>query len=245
MPAWRGLLSDEEIWQLVDYLKSFSEDFADYPGEQQFVLEGGVEISPESIQRGAEVYEKAECAKCHGVAGRGNGPSAAELEDEWEFRIYPANLTQPWTFLGGSSVADLFRTIATGVNGTPMPSFSDSWGAEDLWHLANYLHNIGREPEWGEISRARRSDAVPEDPFAPAWDQAPALDIRLAGQIIQKPRLFNPSVRSLTVQALFDETELALLLTWDDRFENSGDGAPSDRVSVLFSAKEDGAGRVT
>ncbi len=243
MPAWRGLLSDAQIWQLVDYIKNFSEDFADYPAEEQFLLEGRVEPSPESIQRGAEVYEKAECAKCHGVGGRGNGPSAAELEDEWEFRIYPADLTQPWTLRGGSSVEDLFRAVTTGVNGTPMPSFSDAWGAEDLWHLANYLQSLGREPTWGEIVRARKSDAVPEDPFAPAWDQAPALDVRLAGQIIEEPRLFNPSVQSLTVQALFDEKELALLLTWNDRFENrGGDGEPSDRVSVLFPAQEMQAG---
>ncbi|MFP8882013.1 MAG: c-type cytochrome [Myxococcota bacterium] len=238
MPAWRGLLSDAEIWQLVDYLKTFSEDFADYPAEQEFLLEGKPELTPDSVARGAEVYEKAECAKCHGVAGRGDGPSAATLEDEWEFRIYPANLTQPWTLRGGSSVEDLYRTVATGVNGTPMPSFSDAWGSEDLWHLANYLYSIGREPVWGEINRARKSDSIPEDPFASAWDQAPPLDVHLAGQIIQAPRLFNPSVQSLTVRALFDETELALLLTWDDRFENGGDDEPSDRVSVLFSANE-------
>ncbi len=238
MPPWRGLLSEAQIWQLVDYVKSFSEDFADYPAEQQFLLEGVVDSTPESIARGATVYEKAECAKCHGARGRGNGPSAATLEDEWESRIYPANLTQPWTLRGGSSVEDLYRTVATGVNGTPMPSFSDAWSSEDLWHLANYLHSIGREPVWGEISRARNSDSIPDDPFDPAWDQAPPLDVRLAGQIIQEPRLFNPSVRSLTVRALFDAEELGLLLVWDDRFENRGDGEPGDRVSVLFPAQQ-------
>jgi DMSO reductase family type II enzyme heme b subunit len=238
MPAWRGLLSDEQIWQLVEYIKSFSLDFEDYPAEQQFLLDGKPESTPESIARGAEVYEKAECAKCHGVAGRGNGPSAAELEDEWEFRIYPADLTQPWTLRGGSSVEDLFRATTTGVNGTPMPSFSDAWGAEDLWHLANYLHSLGREPDWGEIVRGTKTAAVPSDPDAPDWDQAPALDIRLVGQIIQEPRLFNPSVQTLTVQALFDDDELGLRLTWNDRFENKGqDEKPTDRVSVMFPAQ--------
>ncbi len=134
---------------------------------------------------------------------------------------------------------DLYRTVTTGVNGTPMPSFSDAWGAEDLWHLANYLHTLGREPVWGEIIRASKSEAIPEDPFDPDWDEAAALDIRLAGQIIQEPRLFNPSVQTLTVQALFDQKELALLLTWTDRFENTGqDEEPPDRVSVLFPAQE-------
>ncbi len=239
MPAWRDLLSDAQLWQLVDYLKSFSEDFADYPAEQQFLLDGRPDASPESIERGAEVYVKAECAKCHGESGRGNGPSASEQEDEWENRIWPADLTQPWTLRGGSTARDLYRTVTTGVNGTPMPSFSDAWKHEDLAHLANYLTSIGREPVWGEIVRGTKTDSIPEDPFAPAWDEVPALDVRLAGQVIQRPRLFNPSVQSLNVRALFDGRELALLLTWHDRFEANGEGGkPSDRVSVLFSAHE-------
>ena len=239
MPAWQGLLGDEEIWQLVDYIKSFSPDFADYPAEQEFVLEGKPEATPESITRGDEIYVKAECAKCHGESGRGNGPSAAELEDEWENRIFPADLTQPWTFRGGGSVEDLFRTLTTGLNGTPMPSFSDAWDAPDLWHLANYLHSIGREPVWGEIIRGPKTEAVPDDPDSPAWDAAPPMDVRLAGQIIQDPRLFNPSVGSVRVRALFDDDEVALLLTWNDRFENDGQGEkPVDRVAVLFPAGE-------
>jgi DMSO reductase family type II enzyme heme b subunit len=239
MPAWQGVLSDPQIWQLVGVIKSFSPDFADYPAEKQFALEGRIEASAESLKRGAEVYEKAECAKCHGVRGRGNGRSAGEQEDEWGFKIHPADLTQPWRLRGGASVEDLYRTVTTGVNGTPMPSFSDAWSSEDLWHLANYLHSLGREPSFGEILRGVKTDAVPQDPDAPAWDQAPLLDVRLAGQVIQDPRLFNPSVRSLSVQALFDEQELALRLTWNDRFENQGEGEePADRVAVLFSARE-------
>lgn len=239
MPAWQDVLSDEEVWQLVDYIKSFSLDFEDFPAEQEFVLDGKPEATPESIARGAEVYVKAECAKCHGENGRGNGSSAAELEDEWEHRIFPADLTQPWTLRGGSSVEDYFRTLTTGLNGTPMPSFSDAWDAPDLWHMANYLHSIGREPTWGEIVRGPKTDAVPVDPDAPAWDLAPAIDIRLAGQIIQEPRLFNPSVQSLRVRALFDDDEVALLLTWNDRFENDGQGEkPSDRAAVLFPAQQ-------
>ncbi len=239
MPGWQGLLSDVQIWQLAAYIKTFSPDFADFPAEQQFLLDGKPDASPESIERGAEIYERAECAKCHGVSGRGNGPSAAEQKDEWGFRIYPADLTQRWALRAGGSVEDFYRTVTTGVNGTPMPSFSDAWGNEDLWELASYLHSISREPVWGEIVRGSKTDSVPREPNDPAWDQVPVLDIRLAGQITEEPRLFNPSIRTLTVQALFDDRELALLLTWNDRYKNAGqDELPSDRVSVLFPAQE-------
>ncbi len=239
MPAWSVHLGDQQIWQLVHYLKTFSIDFEDYPPEQEFVLEGKIEATPESIARGDEIYVKAECAKCHGKSGRGNGPSAPTLMDEWEFRIYPADLTLPWTLRGGSTVEDLYRTMTTGVNGTPMPSFSDAWNAEDLWHLANYLHSLGREPNWAEIVRGTKTESIPSEPFDEAWNGVPTIDVRLVGQIIQEPRLFNPSVQSLSIQALFDEQDLALLLTWNDRFENKGqDENPSDRVSTLFSSRE-------
>ncbi|TDJ17097.1 MAG: c-type cytochrome [Deltaproteobacteria bacterium] len=239
MPAWRGLVSDAQIWQLVDYIESFSEDFADYPAEEQFLLEGKPDPTPESLERGEEIYIKAECAKCHGESGRGNGRSAAELVDEWDFPIYPADLTEPWTLRGGGSVEDLYRTVTTGVNGTPMPSFSDAWNSDDLWNLANYLHSLGRKPFWGEILRGSKIAAVPEDAFSDVWEAAPVLDVRLLGQIIQEPRLFNPSVQTLSAQVLFDDNEIALLLTWRDRFENTGeDELPIDRVSVLFPAQE-------
>ena len=104
MPAWQEVLTDAELWQLVDYLKTFNADFADFPAEEQFLLEGAFDATTESIERGKEIYVKAECNKCHGDAGRGNGPSADELADEWEFKIYPADLTQPWTLRGGGSV---------------------------------------------------------------------------------------------------------------------------------------------
>ena len=77
--------------------------------------------------------------------------------------------------------------MATGVNGTPMPSFSDAWNSEDLWHLANYLHTIGREPTWGEILQGPKIDAVPDDPFDDAWNAAPQLDIRLPSSTSGSP----------------------------------------------------------
>ena len=96
----------------------------------------------------------------------------------------------------------------------------------------------------GEIIRGPKIASIPTEPNDPAWNDAPAIDIRLVGQIVQEPRLFNPSVGSLSVRALFDAEELALLFIWRDRLENKGqDDLPVDRVAVLFPAQKMAAGK--
>ena len=54
-----------------------------------------------------------------------------------------ADLAQTWTFRGGSSREDIFRTMSTGFNGTPMPSFLDALTPEQrtasLQRMQNYI----------------------------------------------------------------------------------------------------------
>lgn len=42
------------------------------------------------VAKGREVYEKAECGECHGRNGRGDGPSANQLKDDWGVPVRPA-----------------------------------------------------------------------------------------------------------------------------------------------------------
>ncbi|MEJ2152560.1 MAG: cytochrome c, partial [Gemmatimonadota bacterium] len=74
MPAWKEYLSDTERNDLVQYLKTFSPFFED---EAPSSLEygGPPGVSDEGLAEGKEFYDKIECWKCHGQAGRGDGPS--------------------------------------------------------------------------------------------------------------------------------------------------------------------------
>ena len=38
MPAWEGLLTPEQIWNVVHYIKTFSPGFVKFPPEQQLVI---------------------------------------------------------------------------------------------------------------------------------------------------------------------------------------------------------------
>jgi len=49
-------------------------------------------------------------------------------------RIRPADLTAPH-HKSGDSPRDLYRTVATGLNGTPMAGFAGQLREEEIWEL--------------------------------------------------------------------------------------------------------------
>lgn len=238
MPGWRDELSERERRQVATYIQALDR-FYDPEYEPEIVSPGPkVDMSAESIAQGEQLYQELECWKCHGDAGRGNGPSAFELEDDWGFPILPADLTQNWTFKGGGTVDDIYMRFSTGMNGTPMPAFgSDVINNEERWHLANYVRSLSPEqrPRVRAVVEAVRIDGeLPNAPDDAAWEQARRYYYPLAGQIVMEPRLYTPSIRSVFVQALYNDDEFALRVTWNDRTENLGDDGPPDAVAVQF-----------
>jgi DMSO reductase family type II enzyme heme b subunit len=240
MPGWEEVLSEKERWQVVAYIKTFDRFYdPDYQPES-VPLSKRIAASPESIARGRELYRELECWKCHGDAGRGDGPSALELEDEWGFPILPADLTQNWTFRGGGEVEDIYMRFSTGMNGTPMPAFAeDVLSDEDRWHLANFVRSLSpeRPPEVKAVIEAVPVEGeLPLDPGDPVWEQVPRFYYPLVGQIMMPPRWFTPSITSVFVQAMYNEREIALRLTWNDRTQSLGDEGPPDAAAVQFPA---------
>jgi cytochrome c oxidase cbb3-type subunit I/II len=107
--------------------------------------------SPAILERGAELWQSSQCWECHGEQGRGDGPRSDELEDDFGFRILPANLTRG-IFKSGAGPEDMYRSITTGLNATPMPSYEDSLDEEGRWALAYYILSLSafRDPLSGE-----------------------------------------------------------------------------------------------
>jgi DMSO reductase family type II enzyme heme b subunit len=219
MPGW-SVLPERERRQVVQYVKTFSEKFKEErPTPITFPAE--VPSSAESLARGKELYRDAECWQCHGDEGRGDGPSLPDLKDDWDHPIWPANLTACWNFRGGSSRQDIFRAFMTGLSGTPMPSYADIFEPQQAWDLTNYVHSLCRDRQVAVFVRAIAIEGdLPADVNDPRWASAPAIDFPLVGQIIQEPRQFTPSVDALTVQALHNTGEIALLVSWDDRTQS-------------------------
>ena len=224
MPGWRAKLTEQQRHDVTAYLKSFSRFF---DGAQPEPLEFGraPRLSEEGVEEGRGVYTELECFRCHGEAGRGDGASAPTLTDDWGFPIRTADLTEPWAFNGGSGVQEIYRRMRTGLDGTPMPSFSDVIASgiiteEQLWRVAQYVASLapGRNPpRVREVIRAALTEGdLPAGPADTSWQEVEPFYIPLVGQIIVSPRWFAPSVDGLWVQALHNAVELALRITWHD-----------------------------
>lgn len=224
MPGWRGQLSRSERDALVDYLKSFSPFFAGEESPPAMDIGRAPRATDEALAEGRRVYDQIECWQCHGQAGRADGTSAPTLEDDAGHPIRAADLTMNWLFSGGGSVEDIFTRLLTGLEGTPMPSQADLIESgiiteEQLWQVALYVRSLSpdRPPRVPDVIRAALVDGpLPSSVADPAWDDVDRNYIPLVGQIIVEPRWFSPTVTAVWVQALHDDNELALRLTWHD-----------------------------
>jgi len=226
MPGWEDQLSRRDRVAVKDYIKSFYPPFETMDEPEPLDFGRAPRANEERIAEGRIFYDSIECWQCHGATGRGYGPSAPELEDDRDYPIRAVDLTKNWKFNGGGSVEEVYRRLRTGMDGTPMPAFSDLVDAgfmtdEQLWNLAHFVRSLAPDdpPRVREVIRADKVEPgeVPRTVGDEAWDEVEKFYIPLVAQIIIMPRWFDPAVDAVWVQALHDGQEIALRLTWHDR----------------------------
>jgi mono/diheme cytochrome c family protein len=143
MPPWRYLLPEEDRWALVAHVKTFSDKFETRGAGTPVDL--GAEpgrIDDQMIARGRETYARAQCGKCHGDLGYGDGPSALTLVDAFGNSIPPRNYHKAADFKRGHTLRDIALTIHTGNNGTPMPAFDSALSEQEVWDLSAYVFSL-------------------------------------------------------------------------------------------------------
>ena len=161
MPTWHELQEKDRL-AVIQYIKyvlavDLSDParpyyyFVEEPPKAPLFIGEPPPPTPQLVQRGQAVWKEAKCWECHGQQGLGDGEKAAGLKDDFGFPIPPANLTTG-QFKSGPGVKDIFRTMSTGLSGTPMPSFSDTLAEEDRWALAYYVLSLSafKDPLTGE-----------------------------------------------------------------------------------------------
>lgn len=144
-------LTPEERWALVYFIKQFSSDFGRFETEYPSVVGPPPAVSDGLLALGAQMYRDGECGRCHGDEGRGDGPSAATLKDEWGHRSRVAAFALgPRAFKRGSSASDIVQTFLTGLMGTPMPSYDGIFTDEQVWALAYHVRSLADAGDAGK-----------------------------------------------------------------------------------------------
>ena len=154
MPAWRGVLSEAEVWKVIHYIYTAARERA-YAGEP-------VALEP-SVKRGSQVYVE-KCALCHGTEGKGDGPAAATSSPR------PRNFTKghikfrstPFGKIPTDS--DLFGAITHGAPGTTMPAW-EHLPASDRHSLVLYLKTLSKKfAKFVKKGKTHKIVTVPEPP---------------------------------------------------------------------------------
>jgi len=169
MPQWSTFTKQERA-DLVAWVKHFSPRFANEKPGAPIDIPAEPEVTADRIKAGREVFARVQCWKCHGVAGKANGPSAATLTDDLGRPILPYNFTEGSRPKCGDTDRDIYRIFMTGLDGTPMPSFADNIKPEEAWDLVFYLRTFMRQNS-KEKQMAKQLGLKPVDPNAPAGQQ--------------------------------------------------------------------------
>jgi cytochrome c oxidase cbb3-type subunit 2 len=171
MPPWNTFTNQQRA-DLVAYVKHFSARFQNEKPGEPIQIPAEPEITADRVKAGQEVFNRVQCWKCHGVEGRGNGPSASTLTDDQSRPILPYNFHDETRFKCGTSDQDLYKIFMTGLDGTPMPSWSDNIKPDEAWDLVFYLRSL-QPMKSKEKQIAKQLGLKPVNPNAPA-PQPPA-----------------------------------------------------------------------
>ncbi len=96
-------------------------------------LPNPVPATVENIAKDKQLYVQ-NCAVCHGLTGRGDGPGGARLNPRpADFQVHMRE---------GHTDPQLFSWVTTGVDGTGMPAFKERLTEDQIWTVINFIHTF-------------------------------------------------------------------------------------------------------
>lgn len=170
-----------------------------------------------AVARGLEVYGKFGCASCHGKDGKGDG--GQKMFDDEKFPTAPRDFTAG-VFKGGHDPASLYRRIAYGMPGTPMPS-SQQMTPEQMTDLVHFVRSLSTEEQRTAVVLNREKIVVksvgelPGDASAGGWTDIAPTSLHMTALWWR-----DGADPDLQVQAVHDGQTIAVRLSWNDDTPN-------------------------
>jgi mono/diheme cytochrome c family protein len=123
MAAWGQVLTEPQIGDVMDYIRTF-------------LPAGARSLPPErlSLEIGRRIYDK-ECAFCHGADGSANTDAAKVL------RPKPRNLADP-TEMARVDDGRMYAAIKLGRAGTAMAGWGDLLTPAEIIHVMRYVRSL-------------------------------------------------------------------------------------------------------
>ena len=167
MPPWYEISAQERLG-VIQYIKTFSNRWkTEQPGAAIQIAEEPP-VTMDSIARGKQQFE-AVCAACHGMAGLGDGVPSGTFSDVWGNPINPANFTLPAGVTGGVKLGHdgrhIYKTITTGVGGTPMPAFADVYTPVQTWDIVHYVQSLRVDAHVASLKQAGLTESAQDASF--------------------------------------------------------------------------------
>jgi len=243
MPNFNFLNPDEKN-ALIQYIKTFSEAFQYRQPEPSVAVGKEPSVSVKTIEVGKKIYAKMECAKCHGEKGKGDGPSANNLKDDWQIPIKVRDFTTG-IYKGGPTNKDLYLRFTSGMNGTPMPAYvGELMTDQERWYLVHYVQSLRTQtpksykpPEDALVKSFKVKEKIPLNSENKIWNNAMEVEIPIF-PLWQTDR----PITGVKVKTIHNNKEIAFLLEWlDPTFDTSFNKVQDfrDAVAVQFSLTEE------
>ena len=144
MPPWYKISSEERL-AVIQYIKTFSDRWRKEPVNPPIDIPPEPSVTAASIARGKGHFMEI-CFTCHGKDGKGDGVLATSLTDTWGHAVTPANFTLPAGVPGGVKLGHdgrhIFKTVMTGVGGTPMPAFAGTYTPDQVWDIVHFVQSL-------------------------------------------------------------------------------------------------------
>ncbi|MDE1045704.1 MAG: ethylbenzene dehydrogenase-related protein [Nitrospinaceae bacterium] len=220
MPAWGDALSAQDTWALINLIKNFSPRFSKEPQGKKITINEPPQVTPQLIARGKELFTKHKCDACHGQSLRGDGRLAESLLDAWKHAVFVQDITVPGYYKGGFEAKDIFRTVSTGLDGTPMSSYAHL-PEQDRWALVHYIRSqFTREFKKAEfetdVYSFRKDFELNTDVNSPIWD-----GVKSTNLVLRPLAARRDAIEVINFASVNNGEQLAVRLKWEDPTKNT------------------------